>query len=208
MMDEAESGGGYEKLRALLPWHVKGSLNASERAAMDSFLKTSAGARAEAAWLRQLDELMRAATPLPDEAPGFERFRQQLAAGRRVVPAPRRGFRWPQWFAPAFAVAATLVIVQTGVIVYLLTPGNDRLGTLSAPQPAASEGRLLQVTFKPQATEAQLRALLNTAGAEIVSGPGALGVYVIAVPTDRAEAARAVLAGRADLVESVTLAPR
>jgi anti-sigma factor RsiW len=190
------------ELRALLPWYLKGTLDAAARARVEAFLERSPEARAEAAWLARLDADLRAATPLPERAPGFDRFMERLAAHRapNVVAFQRK--EKPRWLAPAFALAATLVVAQAGVIGVLMQQRDATLTTLSAP-PAADAGARLQVTFRPEATEAQIRALLAEAGAQIVAGPGALGVYTLSVAPEKLDAARERLAARNDVVESV-----
>ena len=189
-------------LRQLLPWYVKGTLDAATRARVDAYLQRSATARAEAAWLERLDEDLRAATPLPERDPGFEQFMQRLEAQRAPNVVEFRRREKPRWFVPALALAATLVVVQAGVIGVLMQERDARLTPLSAP-PETVEGARLQVTFQPGATEAQIRALLSETGAQIVGGPGALGVYSLAVAPAKLAAARERLAARRDVVESV-----
>ncbi len=194
-------------LRALLPWYVNGTLDAAARARVEAYLERSAPARAEAAWLARLDEDLRAATPLPESDPGFEKFMQRLEAQRAPNVVAMRRREKPRWFVPALALAATLLVVQAGVIGVLMHERDARLTTLSAP-PAAVEGARLQVTFRPEATEAQIRAVLAEVGAQIVGGPGALGVYTLAVAPETLAAARERLAARSDVIESVRAVER
>ena len=56
----------------------------------------------------------------------------------------------------------------------------------------------LQVVFTPDATEAEIRTLLFEAGATIVDGPSALGVYRL--DAEDPDAALEALQARADLV--------
>jgi hypothetical protein len=94
-----------------------------------------------------------------------------------------------------------MLLAQAAVIGYLVHERNAALAPLSGQPPAS--GELLQVVFKADATERDIRGLLASVDAELVGGPGALGVYTIRVPAGRADAAAAALRGRADVVESV-----
>ena len=103
-------------------------------------------------------------------------------------------------------VAAAILIAQTAVIAVLLNQHTETLRPLSGP--AAGQGPLLQVQLRPSATEEQVRELLNAADAQIVAGPGALGIYTIRVAD--ADATRALQRLRAAdrIVESVSPLPR
>lgn len=190
--------------RELLAWYAAGTLAPAERAAVEQLLAESPAARAELEWLRALKRDLPATLAIPPGDLGQARLMQRIAierAGPRVVELPRRPER-PRWFAPAFALAASMLLAQAAVIGYLVHERNAALAPLSGQPPAS--GELLQVAFKPDATERDIRGLLASIDAELVGGPGAIGVYTIRVPAGRANAAAAALRGRADLVESVT----
>jgi anti-sigma factor RsiW len=189
--------------RELLAWYAAGTLAPAERAAVERLLAESPAARAELEWLRAIRRDLPATLTLPGGDLGQARLMQRIAldrAGPKVVELPRRPER-PRWFAPAFALAASMLLAQAAVVGYLFHERDAALAPLSGT-PAAS-GDLLQVVFKPDAAERDIRGLLTSVDAELVGGPGALGVYTIRVPAGRADAAAAALRGRADLVESV-----
>lgn len=190
--------------RELLDWYANGTLAPEARAAVERLLAESPAARAELEWLRALRRDLPATLAIPAGDLGEARLLQRIAverAGPKVVELPRRAER-PRWFAPAFALAASLLVAQAALIGYLVHERDAALAPLSGA-PAAG-GDLLQVVFKPDAAERDLRALLAANGAELVGGPGALGVYTVRVPAGRADAAAAALRARTDLVESVT----
>lgn len=96
------------------------------------------------------------------------------------------------------AAAAVLFAVALGQGAWIATSSSDRFDL------AANDGAVapaLQVAFRPDASEAELRALLSQIGAEIVAGPSALGLYGVAV-ADPASA-REVLAAT-PIVEGVS----
>ena len=115
------------------------------------------------------------------------------------------GIRSP---AMAFSVAA-VVLVQAGVIGALLLTSPAEQALLSAEPPAAAPNTaaanqvLLKVAFNPQTTELAMRQLLAANGAQILSGPSALGLYTVVVPSANAEAALIALRAAKGVVESV-----
>ena len=113
-----------------------------------------------------------------------------------------------QWGKPLMALAATLAVVQVG-LVFIDTKtsgGADTLRPLGAAQPSPRH-TMIQATFRADTSETQIRALLAKVGAEIVSGPGALGVYTLKVPSNRAEIALAELRRATTIIDSATQLP-
>jgi len=97
-----------------------------------------------------------------------------------------------------------VLVEQTLVIGVLLHDRQQTLHTLGGS--GLARGALLQVTFAPQAAEEQIRALLASVDARIVDGPGALGVYTLSVPPERADAAMRALQAAQGVVASVAAA--
>jgi hypothetical protein len=98
-------------------------------------------------------------------------------------------------------VAASLVVVQAAMLAPLLNQSPATLEPLSGASSSAAAN--LQIVFKPEATERQMRELLRASGVEIVAGPSALGVYQ-ARATDAAKAV-AELGAASALIESASL---
>jgi anti-sigma factor RsiW len=171
---------------ALLPWFVNGTLEASERAAVEQHLLGCSRCRDEVAFLGALRQGVKALAVA--EGPG-DLGRKRLL---RDVRAERRAGR--RWWRPALAAAAAVIVVQGVVLAGLLLrePGIVPLGGPRA------EGATVQIQFAPTATEAQIRALLQEAGATLIDGPGASGVYRVRV--EKAEPALAKLRARTDVV--------
>lgn len=199
-----EADGGRDA-RAALAWYVTGTLDAEERARVEAALAASPAARAEAAWLAAVKRDIGATVAIPAGDLGLARLMQRIAVerasaqGKVVALAPRvRRLRI------ALAAAATIVAAQAAVLGWLVHERAD-YAPLEAP---AAAGALLQVTFKPAATEADIRAALAAAGAEIVAGPGALGVYTLRVAPGRESEAADALARESRAVESVSVLRR
>jgi hypothetical protein len=202
-------------LHALLPWYVNGTLDIASRRAMDQEIAQSPALRSEVVWLRlvrsQIREQPQADVDQRVNDAGLDTLMALVSAERsgKVVPMPSRITRWVQdarRFHLSVGIAAALVLAQAVIIGTLLDqPAQDPLRALSGG--SATGGQLLQITFKPQATEAQIRTLLAGVQGEIVAGPGALGVYAVRVPDLQGAAALEKLRNDSTAVDSVVLLP-
>lgn len=204
------------ELRQLLPWYVNGTLDVSTQWDIDRLIDRSPLVTNEVTWLRQLREQIQ---NLPDEAAqrspdaGLDNLlalvRAQQSGKVSVLPFRKRLNAWlerPRNSLVPAGLAAAVVLTQTAIIGALLNHlPPQHLTPLSATTPAAST--LLQITFKPQATEIQIRSLLASVHGDIVAGPGALGVYVIRVPDGQGAAALAKLRNDQSAIESIVLLP-
>ena len=201
------------QVRELLPWYVNGTLDDSHYGKLESHLALWPHLRAEVAWLTQLREQVRqplydvAVQPSPSAGLGTLMSRIHAEQSGKVVPLhskqPVRAVA-PRWFPAAMGIAASIILAQAVVLVSLTgQPGRDALTPLSGG--TAAVGTLLQMTFKPTATEARMRQALAAVQGEMVSGPGALGVYTVRVPEGQGPAALQKLQGDHATVESVVL---
>ena len=66
---------------------------------------------------------------------------------------------------------------------------------------------VLQVTFKPNVTERDMRLLLVKIAGRVIDGPGQLGDYIVSVPARQIEPARQHLED-SGLVDEVTVLDR
>src|SRR5262245_9452904 len=170
----------------LLAWFVNGTLEASERAAVEEHLRVCARCRDEVAFLGALRRGVKALSDA--QGPGElsrKRLMRELRAERRVARA---------WWRPALAAAAAVIVVQ-GVVIANLWTRDAAITPLGGPGAA---GAIVQIEFAPTATEAQIRSLLQEVGGTVVDGPGALGVYRVRV--EKADAALVKLRARAGVV--------
>lgn len=191
------------ELEQLLPWYVNGTLSEAERQRVESYLESSAEARQELAFLEGLRGRVKDMDygNTPGEM-GLKRLQREIARDR---PAAHHAARTaPGWWRPA-AIAASLVIaIQAGILMQTLTGGGDIV-----PAGGEIEGVVLQASFAPDATEAEIRALLQAVDGSLVDGPGEIAVYRIRLndvdPEDAAaiERALAALAARSDIVTHV-----
>lgn len=221
-----------QRVRELLPWYAQGSLSPPDQAFVERWLDSGAAAheeKAELEWLRRTAAQLQAepaASPALAEQ-GLDalmrRIHQEQRAGADAPTAqPDRrpvdgSADWREWLhrlwpggaRPSLVLASVLgavAIVQAVWIGALLQSAPTSLESLGGPS-GAPAGRadvvLLTVAFAPGSTEAAMRAALAGAQAQIVAGPSALGLYTVAVPAARADAAILLLRGAAGVVESV-----
>lgn len=192
--------------RLLLPWYANGSIDEAGRRKVDACLADSEDLRSELDWLRAVRRDVQSAAVTADDDLGLDTLLGRIEGERpgNVVPLTRPAR--PRWFAPALALAASLVLAQAIVIGVLIGEREEGYRPLSGPVQA--QGTLLQIRFQPQATEAAVRAALSEIGGELVAGPGALGIYTVRVDTAKSADAMRSLAARSDVVESVSAVPR
>jgi hypothetical protein len=224
-MNESES---RRRFRELLPWHVNGTLDEPERDWIEDYLREHPEARAELRWQERLQAHIRQESPPPSPDVGLERFMARIhaEAGQRARPAPAAaraparpalGERIRAFFAawqltPAVALAATVIMVQTGIIGALLVAqrgdSDPEFATVRSIGPGQlASGPVLQVRFRPDTPEGELRALLASIGGTLVDGPGQLGNYLVAVPPGREAQAQQQLAASRQ-VEDVSVLPQ
>jgi anti-sigma factor RsiW len=212
MTHAAEPRDANEALRALLPWYVNGTLPDGERERIERLLQQSPELRGEVYWLQRLRLHIRASAPQQwsDGDAALFRLRALIRAEAEqvVVPLPtpstRKPRAWINWTLP-MALAATFV-ASVAVTVYM--PSRDGVLEPLSGQATKANNVVVQVTFKASATEGDIRQLIANVKGEIVSGPGALGVYSLRIGKTNADQAIATLRLRKDLVESVSLADK
>lgn len=183
----------------LLPFFVNGSLSATERQHVQDAVAADADLSREADVLQGIRAQMQseASAYSPGEF-GLARLMRDIDAEAPVV-APAATTRRPAFAAMAAAVA--LVAVVTGSIV--TRPGSEAPVYYEQASGDAGEATLT-IAFRPDATQADMTALLLDFGLVVVDGPSALGLYRVAPLDDTdLDALAARLAGETEIVETV-----
>jgi hypothetical protein len=93
----------------------------------------------------------------------------------------------------AWAAPALLSLALLAAIGWTLRPAPQAGVEYHALAAAPAEAGTAVVRFRPEATEAQIRAGLNASGARLQDGPTVTDAYVVRLPRDRYEAALAAL---------------
>ncbi|WP_282608504.1 hypothetical protein [Pelagibius sp. Alg239-R121] len=219
MTDKPDEPNDLE-LRKLLPFYVNRTLDEQELANVEDYLIRSEEARGEVAYLQRLRQAVKGE---PSETSpgklGLIRLQRDIALGKGLQPASTaktgkrasnlareaqlsaRGQGVTVWWRHLAIAACLTLAVMAGLS---LATGQRRDDN---PQLAgAGYGSELQITFKPQASEAAIRALLLETGLSIKEGPSSLGIYRLntgALAGETLENVLKKLKQRRDVVETV-----
>lgn len=188
----------------LIPDYCNNRLAAKEKADFESRLREDRELLDECNDFQGFQKLYRridSAEPSPSEAI-FDRISSKVGAHQRVerkaavrsgpLAESIRSF-WQQ-VRESIAVPWVLAAAQTVAIVLLLIPApeHNTYSTLSATEVAANAGRIgINVVFRPNAPESDIRSLLHTIQGSIGSGPSREGRYVVSIG-NRSDLDRAV----------------
>lgn len=180
-----------------LIFHVNGTLHEAKAAALDAVLAEDDDLRAEYDALVALRAEMQAEEIQSPGEFGLARLLREVGREGAVAAAPQAPNRTWMWQLAA-AVATVALLGQS---LFLRGGGVDEAGYQMA---GAAPAGVLAVAFVEDATEAQIRALLQGLDLEIVAGPSALGFYDLGV-MDGGDHAAAVsgLSDATTIVESV-----
>jgi hypothetical protein len=183
-----------DEAEALLPFLANGTLEGAERAAVEAAVKADAGLGDELDALRAIRQTMQAEDAFSPAEMGLARLMRTVKAEDAKPHRPR-----PLLWQIAAGVLLAIVLAQAAFQLRGPDPGGYQL--------AGGAGPDFTVAFRPDATETDLRALLQDANVEIVSGPSALGLYGLALLDGAtADDARAQLT-KSDLIETLEAAP-
>lgn len=197
-----------ENFTEWLPWYVNGTLNATDRAAMDAYLAQSSLARDEVQYYERMAVTMqRRADNIPADiglTQTLQRIKvspktQTAPAARRVEPntdAPS----WFQrllgggWMKPALGCAMAVIVAQSVLLVQqrddaIIYRGKGLGADVKSPTGTKAEVTYLRVVFKANATEGELRLLLASMNAWVAGGPGQAGEYYLRFTPDQAQTA-------------------
>jgi hypothetical protein len=184
----------HEASWQLLPWLANGRLAAGERAWLEEHVESCS------ACARELDaqRLLCATLAAPERvtyAPGpslrklLERIDGTPARAAPAVPAPQpRAPSPPLGRPPVLAWAASVLLVLGTLTVWRLAAHWQAPSYLTHTSPAAATPGVVHIAFDPAVSVAQASALLRAAGARVVDGPDASGVFALS-PADGAGAA-------------------
>ena len=171
----------------LLPWLVNETLSTEERHAVEQHLEACPQCMQEIALLQKMrTHVKEIHTESPGEF-GLNRLLSTVRNDQTVTEAPQQNSS--QWWKTGFAIAASLIIfIQAGLLIdtwYISKP----MIPLSGPQ----EHRLvLQVSFTPTTTEAQIRDAITAVHGRFIDGPSSLGIYRIRLD-DKGTASKATI---------------
>jgi hypothetical protein len=203
-----------QRFDELIVWYVNGTLEPEDRRWMDNYLRDHPGSRHELAWHDQLKSANDIRDMQIPARPGLRSLLEQVKADKA-----KRSASWfdkiAGYFAAlsarqAYALAAAVVLAQAIALGVLMKEVRDRDQIISDYNATRAVGRehrpdlpTLQVTFKNDATERQIRLLLTSIQGTIVEGPRQLGDYTVAVRAGSLDEAKSALA-QSPIVEVVS----
>lgn len=151
----------------LLAWYVNGTLTAKEHHDVAQHLETCVRCQREIALLQTIRVQIKTDKPDAPGAFGLNRLMRDIHR-KETTPAHKRN-----WWQPGLAAAAIIIVIQ-GIVLLNLFHQPAPITPLGEP---STQAVVLQVRFSPNATEQQIRDLLQKIHGTLVGGPGALGVY-------------------------------
>jgi hypothetical protein len=189
-----------EEARELLPWYAAGALSPAEEKAVEAQLRQSAILRNELDEYRRLKATVASTEDVPEFRPqliqktlaeidaleqGDKRATRAASSSGEAGLLARIRRQVAAFWAPlpmggrlAFAGQFVIILVLGGVLIGTHESVSD---VASGPDTTVTaKGPRFKVIFQPEATEQAIWALLESAQLEIVSGPSAEHMYVLA----------------------------
>lgn len=175
---------------------VQGKAEPDLAARIEQARGTDTALAAELALMEGLKPALALGDANPPGELGWRRLEAEIArteAAPRPAAANTSGGRLVMWKA----AAVFLGIAALGQAAYLFSTPADREPVYQTATQGV-DAPVLALRFQPTATEAEIRALLQSAEARLVDGPGASGLYRVAFETAEAlDRARPLLAASA-----------
>ena len=188
-----------EEIQALLPWHAAGTLSRREADMVERALATDAGLAAQYETIREdLAETIVANESLgAPSARAMQRLMADIEADVSTARRVRSSFNLGEWlserlssFSPrtlawSGTAAALAIVLQAGLLAGMFVSerqgGNFETASyrsinLNDRTPSATYAYL---SFKPQATAAEITKFLETYKIAMVEGPSGGGVYTV-----------------------------
>lgn len=204
------------EIEELLPFYVNGTLAGEELKRVEQALRDDPSLADEIEFLKKLQqEIKTEHTDQPPGELGLKRLQKQIQEQANNPSANRNRLHRNKFSENKFSgnklwhfasmAACLLLIIQTIAFLPhwptedLTAAGNSTTGH---PWGIHTPGKVISITFVPDATEENIRQLLLAIDANIVEGPTALGIYKIVVNRE-VEPAIEKLKAHKNLIESV-----
>lgn len=165
----------YQRFEELLPFYVNGTLDQPDRQFVEQYLAQHGYAQQSLNFTSALHKVVQGIGQHRAADQGLEKLLHEY---RLLHPKQSWLDKFQAickaWgFTPAFAVAATVIAIQTGILLSQQPLPTDTEYRSMPSQVAATPN--LKVIVSPKASFADLSALLQQHGCHIVSGPSETG---------------------------------
>ncbi len=191
-----------EHIQHLLPFYVNGTLSEDKRLLVEEALKSDEILRTEASFLRILQaQIKQRVEPSPGEF-GLKRLQRSLKEQQDNSVNTQANSHQPithNYWRVATIAACLILVVQTTINTHT---ESDVYVAAGGESSTVYKGKIISITFSPNATEEKIRNLLLENGLSIVHGPSTLGVYQLSITSD-AKAVIRRLEAESHLIESV-----
>ena len=189
-----------ERISLLVPAYLRGELSAEERLQVEAAAKSDPAIADDIRFQRELRRTLQSGGGQPvDEAAGLDRLMASVRVEVAPVTEPSPTIKpvpvaandagaSPRLWRIAAAALATLAVGQG---IFIGTQIGDAPGYTLASE--ASTQAVRKVAFAPDAALSDIELLLRDVDAEIVAGPGALGLYTLGFGSEAACAAASTL---------------
>ena len=179
----------------------------------------------EMAWVERSQQQLAEDAPAFDAQAGWQRMQSRLDVPEQPVRSQDTpleiAMRWLKaqirnrtnsaiawWQKPMVGVlASAMIVAQMGLLAAVVKQMSQIQSVTESVSPASGAPslvgmRVLTIVFKDSASLLDVRTLIDSVEGRVIDGPGALGVWQIAVPNDQLDASLKRL-GAAKAVESV-----
>jgi anti-sigma factor RsiW len=193
-----DNANGPTEGELLLPWHVTGRLEASERESVDAYLASNPEVEFHLNLIREERMVIVEENEALSGAPAgaLARLHQRIeeedgaaikAAEKRTLMDKLRGFLFPfEASSLRFAgIAAALIIVAQAAAIGVLVTSSGRIGPFETAslktEKQTTQGTHLVLAFEEQSTAGEITKFLEEIGGDIVSGPTPDAMYIVKV---------------------------
>lgn len=167
-----------DSVKYLIPLYVKGILTDSQKEEFENALRECPDLKNEIETWKEIDKSYKAIESKLPQAPSYIypkiaakiKESKQIGLFERFIPSRK--------FSLALAAAQLLIIIVLGVYVINLKTEYKTLST-----PSITEEKLIKINivFRENASEAEIRNLLLQIDGRIIDGPYSSGLYVIGI---------------------------
>jgi len=173
-----------DELRELIPPYLNGTLSQDKRQKFEEALNKYPELKRE---LMEFSEIKNLYKEIEEDIPPpsdllYKRILSNIKYEAETVSASRKkGF----FSSPRLSwgiVAVQLVII---LLLVITTLKEDRFRTLTSEYISRGEGIRINVVFDKESREKEIREILNSIGASIISGPSPEGLYTIELKDKR-----------------------
>jgi len=173
----------HNQIQELLPWFINGTLNEVEHEAVSAHVDSCEICRLEINSLIHIASLFDSAQDSRQVAPALvneANLQDFLDALPSQTPSRNPKSSSRNRYLATYAVACTFLV--SAILTFNLLNPAVTYRTLSAPQSViGNPAGVIQIVFKPDATEQVIRSVLHGDQRSVLEGPSKLGVYRVAL---------------------------